>query len=57
MKLMIPLSVHLTVEFDNGVHDVEGILENSQCEIFLEQADVAVLSAEITDWEIPEEDE
>jgi hypothetical protein len=57
MKMTIPLSVHLTVEFDNRAHDIEGILENSHCEVFLEHADVSVLSAEITDWEIPEEDE
>jgi|1_EtaG_2_1085319.scaffolds.fasta_scaffold54118_1 hypothetical protein len=55
MEMTIPLRVNLRIDFDPGEHDVEGLLENSRCEIFLERADVPVLSVEITDWEKPGE--
>jgi hypothetical protein len=53
MEIMIPLRVNLRVDFDQQEHDIEEILENARCEIFLERPDVPVLSAEITDWETP----
>ena len=55
MEMTIPLRVNLRIDFDPGEHDVEELLENSRCEIFLERADVPVLSVEITDWEKPGE--
>ena len=55
MEIMIPLRVNLRVDFDPQEHDIEEILENARCEIFLERPDVPVLSTEITDWETPED--
>ena len=55
MEMTIPLRVNLRIDFDPGEHDVEELLENLRCEIFLERNDVPVLSVEITDWEKPGE--
>ena len=60
MEMMIPLRVNLTLDFnlcEQGEHDIEGLLENSRLEIFLDRSDVSVLSVEITDIEIPGGDE
>ena len=57
MEMMIPLRVNLTLDFNPCEQDIEGLLETSRLEIFLDRSDVSVLSVEITDWEIPGEDE
>ena len=56
MEMMIPLRVNLTLDFNPCEQDIEGLLETSRLEIFLGRSDVSVLSVEITDWEIPGED-